>query len=654
MSLCKNTIQKSDITSIPIKLKYSQNITCGGELNVDFYKGVNEFTETGSYSQQFIYYRGIRQLYYMSYLSASLLNSGSAWESFLQSTAASGTYEHDYRYFPTESGASISVLKIPNELFGEKINPETFNFSNQSCTIVDDGNGNLLDAQNENVHVGNIIYSQGVIILTNQNYSEIFPEKPRLYDVYANFNYTDTKIINVLDNNDSGVGIFNTGSVKVFGTPDTEYFKVNSDGTVTLNTEKIGTFTTYYSAYNIYNNFCGIEGDAAKLVVNVNNILNCDFFGSVEQNDCRMTGSIRFNECDLLGFAVVIAPPTPSITPSITFTPSVTKTVSLSRTPTKTPTVTKTATPSISITPSITPTKTVSISRTPTPSISITKTPTPSISVTPYPSTSVGASPSQQPSPSNSVSTSPPNSIPFSQTPQSTPSISVSTTPPISLPPLSQQASSPGPPEGTPTPSITLTPSVTPTVTITKTPSLTITPSAQNFYTVTNNSNTVLCATVYISNNCVSSSGALTQTLFPQTQMVSGSTLSGSSALLPAQGACFRFEACLGSRITSVVINGTIYTTPSTEGQSTFDVCDCTYMPTNGNVNIVINSYPYCVTYYNSSNTPMQTNGGIVYYNCSGSVQSLNFLASGGTFCARYGTVTGQWGSLAKTNLVPC
>ena len=67
------------------------------------------------------------------------------------------------RYFPSESGASLGVLSIPSELYGNYIQPSSFTLTFGDFEITDDGEGNLLL---DNDNCGNIIYNQGVAILT--------------------------------------------------------------------------------------------------------------------------------------------------------------------------------------------------------------------------------------------------------------------------------------------------------------------------------------------------------------------------------------------------------------------------------------------------------------------------------------------------------
>jgi hypothetical protein len=94
---------------------------------------------------QFLNYASVKQLYYQEYLTGSLMNSSSYWNDSLQSTAASGSFDNDYRYFPTSASAQISTIKIPRTVFGEQIARRSFIITGSTYRLIDDGNGNLID-----------------------------------------------------------------------------------------------------------------------------------------------------------------------------------------------------------------------------------------------------------------------------------------------------------------------------------------------------------------------------------------------------------------------------------------------------------------------------------------------------------------------------
>lgn len=173
MSRSKNTIKFSDVSTSPVKLKYSASYS-DSEFNgsgISIIRGVNYDTTSDRKVPQFkINYNLISQLFYKGYVSASLLQSGSSYDNSFQSTAASGTLDEDYRYFPTGSNAEIVAFYIPRNVFGEQIARGSFNLATNRYYIYDDGNGNLVDEYAGNVKVGNIIYSQAFAIITNPDY----------------------------------------------------------------------------------------------------------------------------------------------------------------------------------------------------------------------------------------------------------------------------------------------------------------------------------------------------------------------------------------------------------------------------------------------------------------------------------------------------
>ena len=176
MSRAYNTLKASDISTTPIKLKYLVGIEAAdfSAYGINVITGSNgPVTITGSVKQDTINFRTIRQLYYQNYLTGSLLFSASYWDSNQQSTAFSGSSDYENRYFPTESNATIQVISIPRIVFGEQISRNSLTINDDATmeTYTDDGNGNIYDSNNQKA--GNVIYSQGLIIITSQNLSVI-------------------------------------------------------------------------------------------------------------------------------------------------------------------------------------------------------------------------------------------------------------------------------------------------------------------------------------------------------------------------------------------------------------------------------------------------------------------------------------------------
>jgi hypothetical protein len=274
MSRASNSLRLSDVLATPIKLKYtaSYNECTLGAYGITVLTGVNgPVTITGSIPQETLNYRSVKQLYYANVLTGSYLSTTSSFDVSIQSTAASGTFDSDNRYFPTQSGGTVRILSIPRGVFGEKISRHSFLMTSSAYQIVDDGNGNLVDVLNSpvGVNIGNIIYPQGMVIITNPDYLEIFPYPPVANDDYASFVTGDTpKLVNILANDNPGTGTLVPSSVSLFD-GDVSFFTNNLDGTVTLNTTDPGVYTTYYTVQSQIPDPCPLTSDTASITVTV-------------------------------------------------------------------------------------------------------------------------------------------------------------------------------------------------------------------------------------------------------------------------------------------------------------------------------------------------------------------------------------------------
>ena len=145
MSRGQNTIKRSEVSTTPILLKYSasydsSSFTANG---ITVNRGVN--TSFGRDGSNYLNYALVKQLYYQEYLTGSLLFSSSFWDSSNQSTAAKGTFDNDYRYFPTSSSAQLAVIGIPRTSFGEQIARKSLVITGSTYRLIDDGNGNVID-----------------------------------------------------------------------------------------------------------------------------------------------------------------------------------------------------------------------------------------------------------------------------------------------------------------------------------------------------------------------------------------------------------------------------------------------------------------------------------------------------------------------------
>lgn len=179
-------------------------------------------------------YRQINHLYYQS-TSASYLDSHSLLDSIYYSSVPTESvkistgsyfiYNEDPSFinnFPTSSNDIIRVISFNQNIYGEQIKPNNFILTaSGSYQLADDGYGNVYDISftgyyvepgyyappgyiaelQDKVHVGNIFYSQGLVVITNQNYKCFLQTPPNaINDYFRVLNVQRVKSFNFLAN----------------------------------------------------------------------------------------------------------------------------------------------------------------------------------------------------------------------------------------------------------------------------------------------------------------------------------------------------------------------------------------------------------------------------------------------------------------------
>jgi len=186
----------SDIIVTPFEVNkgfsFSGNELTGSNVEINRFEGqnigglFNPSTDptTGYDNSQYkrLVYDSVRELYYSNYLSSSygdavqlrVLIPGRDTEGdrYVGSTQSEGRYFNYLqstltfeRYFPTASNSIVGVISIPSRLYGNYIQPNSFFFSAESGSVIDDGEGNILYS-GSNTIVGNIFYDHGLVVLT--------------------------------------------------------------------------------------------------------------------------------------------------------------------------------------------------------------------------------------------------------------------------------------------------------------------------------------------------------------------------------------------------------------------------------------------------------------------------------------------------------
>ena len=190
----------SDIIVTPFEVNKSFSFTgaaalTGSNVSIDrflgkniqsdpFISGSNPSTGQISTQDQELIYNSVKELYYSNHISSSygdVVNTASlvpgrdtAGDRLEGTSQSSGRYfeypQSDLNYakfFPTGANETIAVLSIPSRLYGDYIQPGSLIWEDGAlgAPLTDDGEGNLLSGSNI---VGNIIYSHGLAIITDQ------------------------------------------------------------------------------------------------------------------------------------------------------------------------------------------------------------------------------------------------------------------------------------------------------------------------------------------------------------------------------------------------------------------------------------------------------------------------------------------------------
>lgn len=179
---------------------FSAGEITGSDVGINIFQGKNvEYTSSANLSTGYVntsslssIYNSVKQLYYTNYISSSTGDLGVTssvlpgvtrqddyyygpieaplYENYLQSSL------EQQRYWPTGSNEDITVLTIPTKLFGEKIMPNTFEYTYTGSSnpnglfLTDDGEGNIISGSEV---VGQIFYPHGIVVLTTQSVTDI-------------------------------------------------------------------------------------------------------------------------------------------------------------------------------------------------------------------------------------------------------------------------------------------------------------------------------------------------------------------------------------------------------------------------------------------------------------------------------------------------
>jgi hypothetical protein len=330
MSFSYKTLNSNDITltSYIANKQWEVNNSTLSQNGITIYIGenlpidkLNPFdplndSETSNEEYRRLIYNSIKNLYYQNYTSGSLTGQffhSSSFFNYEQSTLTSGSMLSAYRNIPTITGSSalgvrptvfgtnlydissslydqmgydpdkgskIVVISIDQNVFGSGLHPNTILISGSTYNIQDDGEGNLLDI-NTSTYIGNVFYSQGLIVITNQIYLCVFGAPPVSVNDYYSYRNTEyiSQTLDILSNDFADCGAIDPTSVEIYGTNFPDYTINNGIISITPNQTSFipGNYQLNYTVgnyNNIRSNTSSINLEITSLPLEISNIIS--------------------------------------------------------------------------------------------------------------------------------------------------------------------------------------------------------------------------------------------------------------------------------------------------------------------------------------------------------------------------------------------
>ena len=346
MGFAYKKLKQSDKQSAPYiaNKQYTIASSSYSENNITIYVGENipitednpfdpindNQTADGNYRR--LIFDSIRHLFYQNYVTKSTEeypypdNTNKFWHSssydnFEQTNMASGAFSrttvrklpfftssffdydasssiYDLSTFYAENNAKIRVMSIPQDIYGNGIEPYSFNLSGSSYLIQDDGQGNLWDMtgvrtefgrddgefgggeyaltryfDNDNkIYVGNIFYNQGLVTITNEDYLCFAATEPVAKNNYYDIlNVQKVKDLDILASCFDDCDSINTGSVGTIAIPGKSFpdFAIQSNGNMLITPNLAAAQPGEYKIDYTVDNNLGLTSNTASITLNL-------------------------------------------------------------------------------------------------------------------------------------------------------------------------------------------------------------------------------------------------------------------------------------------------------------------------------------------------------------------------------------------------
>jgi hypothetical protein len=326
MSFSYKTLNSNDIslTSYIANKQWGVNNNTLSQNGVTIYIGENlpinrtnpfdpiNDSQTANEEYRRLVYDSIKNLYYQNYTSGSLTGRffhSSSFFNYEQSTLTSGSMLAANRNIPTITGSSaigrnstlfnntlydissslydetgydpdkgskIVVISIDQNIFGSGLSPKSVIISGSTYNIQDDGEGNLFDTlATSSLYVGNAFYSQGLLVITHQDYLCIFGAPPTTandYYLYQNTEYASQNL-DILTNDFADCGALDPISVQLMSVPGFSFpnYTINN-GIITITPDQTSIIPGNYQLEYTIGNFTGIRSNTSSINLTITSL----------------------------------------------------------------------------------------------------------------------------------------------------------------------------------------------------------------------------------------------------------------------------------------------------------------------------------------------------------------------------------------------
>jgi hypothetical protein len=324
MSFSYKTLNSNDITltSYIANKQWEANSSSLSQNGVTIYVGENlpvtkdnpfnpiDDTQTSNDEYRRLVFESIKHLYYENYTSASLTGQffqSSSYFNYEQSTLVSGTirnlttitgsnlnpnipviydditsqslfdkastlYDLSSSLDPDE-GSRVVIISIDKKIYGSGLSPKSVNISGSTYNIQDDGEGNLLDTlATSSLYIGNVFYSQGLIIITDQNYLCILGIPPTAVNDYFSYdNTTSPPYLDILGNDFTDCGNINYTSFSPNNIPGYTFPNyTQNNGLITITPDQTSVIPGNYQLGYTIASTTGIRSNTASISLTIN------------------------------------------------------------------------------------------------------------------------------------------------------------------------------------------------------------------------------------------------------------------------------------------------------------------------------------------------------------------------------------------------